>query len=53
MLHRLARLLMPLALALGASSALAQDYLGSERCITCHEAAGAAWEGSHHALAEP
>ncbi|MCA0996903.1 multiheme c-type cytochrome [Alloyangia pacifica] len=38
-------------LTLLASAAAAQDYLGSERCITCHEAAGAAWEGSHHALA--
>ncbi len=51
MLHRLACLLLPLASALFASAAVAQDYLGSESCIACHEAAGEAWEGSHHALA--
>lgn len=27
------------------------DYVGSEACATCHEAAYAAWRGSHHDLA--
>jgi len=27
------------------------SYVGSERCIACHEAQSAAWSGSHHDLA--
>ncbi|MEX0348604.1 MAG: cytochrome c3 family protein [Paracoccaceae bacterium] len=27
------------------------DYVGSQRCIACHEEAGALWTGSHHAKA--
>lgn len=29
----------------------AQDYVGSDACIACHEDEGAAWAQSHHALA--
>ena len=43
--------LLVAVLAMIAAPAAAQDYLGSERCIACHSEAGAAWEGSHHALA--
>jgi len=40
-------------LAIRADEVIAQDlnYVGSEACVGCHEAEGAAWEGSHHALA--
>jgi tetratricopeptide (TPR) repeat protein len=31
--------------------AAAPQYVGSERCKACHEAAYAAWSGSHHARA--
>ncbi len=34
-----------------AGSAVAQDYVGSNACIDCHQDEAAAWEGSHHALA--
>lgn len=27
------------------------SYVGSQRCISCHEEAGLDWKGSHHALA--
>jgi predicted CXXCH cytochrome family protein len=54
----LARRLTALAalLALSAGSGMAQaatppDYVGSAACAECHEAAAAAWSGSHHALA--
>ncbi|NIZ11691.1 multiheme c-type cytochrome [Pseudooceanicola sp. HF7] len=42
-----------LLLACLAGPVLAQDpgYVGSATCITCHEDAGMAWEGSHHDLA--
>ncbi|MFA3915584.1 multiheme c-type cytochrome [Ruegeria hyattellae] len=33
------------------ASAQVPDYVGSERCISCHEEAGALWSGSHHAKA--
>ena len=32
--------------------AIERTYAGSARCRKCHEANHAAWEGSHHALAE-
>lgn len=38
-------------LALFSSPALAQDYLGSGRCVACHQSAAAAWKGSDHANA--
>ena len=46
-LHSLAAVLLVLI----AAPAVAQDYLGSDRCIACHTEAGEAWEDSHHALA--
>ena len=46
-LHSLAAVLLFLI----AAPAVAQDYLGSDRCIACHTEAGEAWEESHHALA--
>ncbi len=34
-----------------AGTAGAQDYVGSEACVECHQDEVAAWETSHHALA--
>ncbi|MEM7320387.1 MAG: multiheme c-type cytochrome [Pseudomonadota bacterium] len=48
MIRRLAVLLAMLPFA-GMAQDL--DYVGSETCTGCHQAAAAAWEGSHHALA--
>lgn len=44
-------ILPALLLALFALPGHAQEYLGSQRCVTCHADAGEAWRGSHHALA--
>jgi hypothetical protein len=40
------------AAALGASTALAWDFLGAESCQSCHPDAYAAWQGSAHARAK-
>lgn len=40
------------AAALGAGPAVAYDFVGAERCQTCHEEAYAAWRASKHALAQ-
>ena len=49
------KILFGLALMLGAPLAAQPaeeaEYVGSARCVACHEDSAQAWEGSHHALA--
>ncbi|MEX0329060.1 MAG: multiheme c-type cytochrome [Ruegeria sp.] len=40
-----------LTFALLAQAGQAQDYVGSETCVACHQDEAADWAGSHHALA--
>lgn len=54
MVRFLAGMLQPFVLcilALPSLSALVESYLGSGRCVACHQAADAAWKGSDHANA--
>ncbi len=37
--------------ALAQNSTVNPSYIGSDTCIACHKDQGAAWQGSHHALA--
>lgn len=46
-----AGLLVILALFCAGPAAPAQDYVGSQACVDCHEQQADAWRGSHHALA--
>ncbi len=46
-----AGLLVILALFCAGPAAQAQDYVGSQACVDCHEQQADAWRGSHHALA--